>query len=241
MEKTANNAFYLPAGDYVVLAALWGLDELQSLFRIRQEPLSEQEVYYALHHLVQRNIINENRELCDPYKEVFERIFSADRVWMLYRRDPDGGPVCCYPGDRVVITEASGTDRNALRIRMASPAAYVDELLDIGQFPAEVLDEVETPFPESALIGRLARSRAFTEEKILEPEWDEAVQSVMEEYDLRSKRVARRLIWIEYMAGDWILEISEEGTEVSSFDKEKVRRILEKAENQPYAEKVGEE
>ena len=133
MEKTANNAFYLPAGDYVVLAALWGLDELQSLFRIRQEPLSEQEVYYALHHLVQRNIINENRELCGPYKEVFERIFSADRIWMLYRRNPDGGPVCCYPGDRVVITEASGTDRNALRIRMTSPAAYVDELLDIGQ------------------------------------------------------------------------------------------------------------
>lgn len=241
MEKTANNAFYLPAGDYVVLAALWGLDELQSLFRIRQEPLSEQEVYYALHHLVQRNIINENRELCDPYKEVFERIFSADRIWMLYRRNPDGGPVCCYPGDRVVITEASGTDRNALRIRMTSPAAYVDELLDIGQFPAGALDEVETPFPESALIGRLARSRAFTEEKILEPEWDEAVQSVMEEYDLRSKRVARRLIWFEYMAGDWVLEISEEGTEVSSFDKEKVRRILEKAENRPDAEKVGEE
>ena len=91
------------------------------------------------------------------------------------------------------------------------------------------------------MIGRLARSRAFTEEKILEPEWDEAVQSVMEEYDLRSKRVARRLIWFEYMAGDWVLEISEEGTEVSSFDKEKVRRLLEKAENRPDAEKVGEE
>ena len=80
MEKTAINAFYLPGEDYRVLAALWGLDELQSLFRVRQEPLPEQEVYYALHRLMQRGMVDENRKLCEPYKEVFDRIFAADRI-----------------------------------------------------------------------------------------------------------------------------------------------------------------
>ncbi len=241
MEKTAINAFYLPGEDYRVLAALWGLDELQSLFRVRQEPLPEQEVYYALHRLMQRGMVDENRKLCEPYKEVFDRIFAAKRVWLLYRKGPAEGSVCCYPGEKTVMTEVSPTDRNAIRIRMASVDACLGLLTEEGQFPSGSLSEVETAFPESALIGRLARSPVFTGKDALLPEWEEELRSVMEEYDLRSKSVKRRIFWFEYKAGDWILDLKEEGAEVFSFDREKIRPLLAAGAGSAGTEKRGKQ
>ncbi len=226
MEKTPIDAFFLPAQEFLVLAALSGMDELESIFRIRQESLTEQEVYYALHHLAAKGMIDENRELLEPFREIFGRIFSAARVWVLYQRDSFMAPVVCYPGNKVVMTQPSETDRNALRIRILALPAFVEETLDGGLFPQEQLDSLETAFPESALIGRLSRSSAFTGEALPEPVWDEALLSVLEEYDLRQKKVTCRVCRIEYHGADWILDLQEDRTEVFRFDRCKTEEFL---------------
>ena len=168
MQAKTEESVYLTDKEWIVLAACFGLTDIEGFFRKPvSRQLSDQDIYYICHDLLKRKILEAGKGPAGIYREIMETVGEAREMFLISARELSA-PVCCYPGKAVVRSQISPLEANSLRIGLLSREDFANEF-ESGSFIPDVELNALEPDPKAAeRIRELLCDPSFRGTKVLE-------------------------------------------------------------------------
>lgn len=215
--------------EFRILAAAAGISELYGMGG--GEPLSQQEVMYGLHELVQRGVLaGDGQEFmfCEPFRTIFHALKDADRLLVVTGRGQDMQDFCIYQGEKPVLLEESRQDADAVRVGVYEPEALYELLEERGFLPrAYVPMDIALLQKEEELTEALTKqTRAYLEKSLQADLPEEAEEQIIARYLLYDlKREQKRepfkaFYLLENPCNYWIAEKDAQTLSYLQYDQQ---------------------
>lgn len=156
--------------EILILAAISGLKDYVGLCHKNLKRLTQEEIYYSLYtlnkngwiswsSLPSNNVPNQKpltewKIIDDDIREIFQGILECNNILFIYQIHNAGPRFCCYVGEKVLLSEVSAADENAVKFCMYSKTDFFHELINEEifpkqEFPLENKDVKEPYFDEN--------------------------------------------------------------------------------------------
>lgn len=131
MKQGSDNKYILTQQEFLVLAALAGLDKIRGVFFDNERKnLSEEDIYYALFELTQRGALDDRWVMREPYKRMFSVVRNASMQIIAYKFEEFGkDTILAYLShDGCVLNRISRSDEGAVCLYEESHDSCLVEL-----------------------------------------------------------------------------------------------------------------
>lgn len=123
------HAYYLSFPEFYMLVGKGGKNTLFGFAEDGAREPSEQELVASMHRMVRSSILQSNGFFLSPQeglKEIIRQVCAADRCLVFQFSDPVQAPLCCYIGNRVVISEISSTSsKPSVRLSLSDSDQFI--------------------------------------------------------------------------------------------------------------------
>lgn len=128
--------YILSMNEFAILANRCGIQRIFSFLDNQSEPLTKETFIHTLHQLTKNKIIDMSDgiiQVQEPYRSYFDIIKKAKEA-LIIDTDLNNHPgKCCYLSDEtILVTEVSGTRKDALRIYQIEKNKFVDRIGEEG-------------------------------------------------------------------------------------------------------------
>ncbi|WP_455713945.1 hypothetical protein [Anaerosporobacter sp.] len=137
IEKGIQIEYILSMNEFAILANRCGIQRIFSFLDNQSEPLKKETFIKTLHQLTRKKIINVTDggiQVEEPYRSYFELIRTAKEAITIDTDKSNYPGKCCYISDEktILVTEASATREDALRVYEIEKSKFVNRLEEEG-------------------------------------------------------------------------------------------------------------